>query len=134
MEGKNKFIDRPKTNSEIRATEGPLLETEIPKRNVDAFASDYEKIGFKKDKVDGVWKKVTGRRFDLNELLEGDVKPEDKMVDSIVKENPVVDKNTTVSDFTGFDKKSNKKAPVLVELYNDRQEKRQNDRKVEIDK
>lgn len=98
----------------------------IPERKADVFAKNYKDSGF--ENVDGVWKK----RFDLDKLLGEDVKPEDKLADSVIKENPIVDGNTTVADFTGFDKNSDKKGPVLVKVYNDRQEKIQKAKITEI--
>ena len=117
MEGKNKFMDRPKTNSEIRATEGPLLEIEIPERKADIIDRDYKERGFERGS-DGLFKRVN-----LNKLLGEDVKPEDKLDDF------AIDGNTSAADVGGVGKNSNEKQIAFIKKYKNRQE----NRKVEID-
>jgi len=102
-----------------------------PERKADVFAKNYKDSGF--ENVDGVWK-IVPKRVNLDKLLGEDVKTEGKLSDTVIKENSNIGGNTTVADFTGFDKDSDKKRSALVGFYNNRQEKIQKAKITEIGK
>lgn len=98
----------------------------IPERKADVFDNDYEKKGFERG-IDGLFKI---KRVNLDKLLGEDVKPEDKLADSVIKENSTINGNTSAADAGGVDKDIDKKQVAFIRTY----EKRQKARTPEIGK